>query len=209
MPLVVAIILNGSLMSKYGYYTPWYLAGAGLALAGGSLMYTVTASTPIANIYGYMALLGLGAGMYTQAGVAVAQAKSRPRDAAWAVGFVALGQLGGATIALAIANSVFMNRASEGILAIAPGASPELVRGTLSGVGSTLLESFDAAARSAGLDAIAAAIGSTYVLSIAGAALSIAIVPFMAWEKVSLFALVFPPSLLSPQRFSPACLLQR
>lgn len=32
------IVANGGLMSKYGYYQPWYIAGSALALIGGVLL---------------------------------------------------------------------------------------------------------------------------------------------------------------------------
>ncbi|PVH92939.1 MFS general substrate transporter [Periconia macrospinosa] len=185
-PVVFGIITNGSLMSKYGYYTPWYLVGGCIALAGSALMYTVKADTPNGNIYGYLAVLGIGGGMYAQASFAVVQAKSKPEEIAWAVGFVALGQLGGTTISLAIANSLFMNGAKNGILAIVPSAPAAEVQGALSGAGSALFQTFDEATKAAALAAIAKAIGTTYILAITSAAFTLILVPFMSFEKVSL-----------------------
>lgn len=36
--LVFTSLLNGVLMSKYGYYTPWYIIGSGLSVIGSALM---------------------------------------------------------------------------------------------------------------------------------------------------------------------------
>jgi len=36
--LSAAIMLNGHFMSKFGYYQPWYLVGAALALTGNALL---------------------------------------------------------------------------------------------------------------------------------------------------------------------------
>ena len=183
-PLVFAVIMNGALMSKYGYYTPWYLAGGAFALIGSSLLYTVKADTSSGNIYGYLVLLGIGGGMYAQASFAVAQAKSKPHEIPWAVGFIALGQLAGATIALAIGNSLFLNKATEGILAVAPSAPRSEVQGALSGAGSALFRTFDPSTRKAALDAISHGISLTYILAMTGAALTICLVPLMPFEKV-------------------------
>ena len=51
--LVFAVIFNGALMSKYGYYLPWYLVGSCISLVGSALMYTVNLDTSTSKIYGY------------------------------------------------------------------------------------------------------------------------------------------------------------
>lgn len=122
--------------------------------------------------------------MYAQASFAVAQAKSKPHGIPWAVGFIALGQLSGATIALAIGSSLFLNKALEGILAVALSASKSEVLGALSGVGSALFRKFDQTTRKAALEAISNGISMTYVLAMTGAALTISLVSLMSFEKV-------------------------
>ena len=184
--LVFAVILNGALMSKYGYYMPWYLAGGCLALIGSALMYTVKLDTSTSKIYGYMVLLGIGGGMYAQAGFAIAQVKVRPHEIPMAIGFISLAQIGGATIALAIANSVFLNQATKGILAILPHESRSVVQGAVSGAGSTFFKTLDPAVRTAVLGAVAHAISRIYILAITAAALSIILAAFMSREKVSI-----------------------
>ncbi|KAG6358211.1 hypothetical protein INS49_014095 [Diaporthe citri] len=69
--MVVFIIINGSLMGKLGYYTPWFTAGGLLALTGAALVYTVRADTSLARIYGYTVILGSGVGMWLQASLFV------------------------------------------------------------------------------------------------------------------------------------------
>jgi Na+/melibiose symporter-like transporter len=109
--MVVLIILNGALMSKLGYYTPWFTLGGLLAMAGAALMYTVRLDTSESRIYGYTVLLGAGVGMWLQAPFSVAQAVVAPEDVPAAVGFMMLAQFAGITFALAIANTVFLNNA--------------------------------------------------------------------------------------------------
>lgn len=184
--LVFSVILNGALMSKYGYYMPWYLVGGILALIGSALMYTVTLDTSISKIYGYTVLLGIGGGMYAQASFAIAQVKVPPQDIPLAIGFISLAQIGGATIALAIANSVFLNQATNGILAILPDVPRGIVQGAVSGAGSTFFQSLDPAIKTAVLAVVTQAISRIYILSITGAALSIVLAVFMSREKLFL-----------------------
>ena len=182
--LVAAVIANGALMSKYGYYMPWYCAGGCIALVGSVLMYTVNFNTSYSKIYGYTILTGVGGGMFVQAGFSIAQAKSQPREIPLAIGFISLAQLAGATISLAIANSVFINQATTDILAIVPSASASIVQGAVSGVGSDFFKTLDPSTRSAVLNAVANATSRVYILTITAAALSIVLSIFMPLEKV-------------------------
>ena len=185
--LVFAVILNGALMSKYGYYMPWYLVGGCLGLIGSALMYTVNLDTSTSKIYGYTVLLGLGGGMYAQAGFAIAQVKVPPPEIPLAIGFISLAQIGGATIALAIANSVFLNQATNGILAILPQEPRSVVQGAVSGAGSTFFQTLDPSVKTAVLEAVTHAISRIYILAMTGAALSVVLAVFMSREKVSKF----------------------
>ncbi|KAL4812951.1 major facilitator superfamily domain-containing protein [Aspergillus spinulosporus] len=76
--MVVTILTNGALLSKLGYYMPWYLVGGLLVVAGGALMYTVDLATPTSRTYGYTVLMG------------VVQAVIKPEGAPSAVGFIKL-----------------------------------------------------------------------------------------------------------------------
>lgn len=183
--LIFAVILNGVLMSKYGYYMPWYLSGGCLALIGSALMYTVELDTSTSKIYGYTALIGVGGGMYAQASFAIAQVKVQPHEIPSAIGFISLAQTGGATIALAIANSVFLNQATNGILAILPHEPRSVVQSAVSGAGSAFFQRLDPSVKTAVLGAVTHAISRTYILAITGAALTIVLAVFMSREKVS------------------------
>ncbi|KAL8782246.1 MAG: hypothetical protein Q9213_005549 [Squamulea squamosa] len=182
--MVTAVILNGALMSKYGYYMPWYLVGGCIALIGSALMYTVKLDTSTSKIYGYTALLGIGSGMYGQAGFSVAQAKVRPHEIPLAIGFVSLAQISGATTALAIANSIFLNQATNDILAIMPYQPRNVVQGAVSGAGSNFFQTLDASVKTAVLEAVTRAISQIYILAITAAALTVVLAVFMSREKV-------------------------
>ena len=183
--LVFATIMNGVFMSKYGYYMPWFLAGGCFALIGSALMYTVKTDTSVSKIYGYTVLLGIGGGMYAQASFAIAQVKVKPQEIPSAIGFISLAQIGAATIALAIANSVFLNQATNGILAILPNVPRSVVQSSVSGAGSTFFRTLDPSVKTAVLGAVTHAISRIYILAITGSALTIVLSLFMSREKVS------------------------
>lgn len=72
--LIFFSIFKGVVFGKEGHYLPWFLISAVLSIVGGVLMFTVDEATSTASIYGYTALLGIGAGCAVQTGFIVAQA---------------------------------------------------------------------------------------------------------------------------------------
>lgn len=176
-------------MPRSGYYMPWYVTGSCISLVASVLMYTVKLSTPESNIYGFTTMLGLGAGIYAQAGFSVAQAKAKPSEIPVATGFISLAQLTGGTISLAIANAVFLQKATDGILAIIPTASPETVQNAITNAHSDFLTSLTGDQRNAVLEALTNAMSKVYILSIVAAAMSVTLSLLLPREKVSFTAL--------------------
>ena len=71
---VLFVMVNGAILGKEGHYAPWFLVASPVILAGAVLMYTVDESTSDSRVYGYSALLGIGAGCLIQMPFVVAQA---------------------------------------------------------------------------------------------------------------------------------------
>lgn len=186
--LVVTVVLNGVILSKQGFYMPWYLVGGILTLIGGALMYTVERETSTARVYGYSILIAVGSGAFIQASFSVAQAKVQPKDIPLAVGFITCGQVGGGTIALAISNSVFLNRSTNELVRIIPDSTAASVRGAIAGRGSALFERLTADQREAVLNALVDSIGRVYILVITAGALAIVLSAFLKREKLFLEA---------------------
>ncbi|RWA11891.1 hypothetical protein EKO27_g3189 [Xylaria grammica] len=183
--MVVTVFANGALLSKLGHYIPWYTAGGLLTVAGGALMYTVNGETSDARIYGYTVILGLGVGMYLQGSFSVAQAVVSPEDIPPAIGFLTLAQFLGITIALAIANAVYLNDSTQRIAELAPFLTQEQIELAVQGTSSGILNGLTADVRAAVLDVIASAISKTYVLVIAGG--SLVAVSSLAMKRAKLF----------------------
>ena len=141
--LVFMCIANGVVMSATGYYMPWFLGGGIVTVIGSALLFTVGDTTSAASVYGYSVLSGIGAGSFVQAGFSVAQASVEPRFIPVAIGFITCAQIGGGTIALAIANAVFLNGSTREIAAVLPTAPVADIQAAVAGAGSTFLKGLD------------------------------------------------------------------
>ncbi|KAL8951311.1 MAG: hypothetical protein Q9222_002710 [Ikaeria aurantiellina] len=115
LPLIVlitaTIMINGGVLSKTGFYKPWYVLGSLLLLVGGVLICMLISEhwltfqtddlttaridldTSKSRLYGYQAILGVGVGCYLQSGYAVIQAVLSPTDLAYAVTYMLAGKL--------------------------------------------------------------------------------------------------------------------
>ena len=186
--LVLFCVANGGIMSATGYYMPWYLGGAILTVIGSALMYTVDIHSSTSRIYGYSVLIGIGAGGFIQASYSVAQGKVEPRYIPLAIGFITMAQIGGATIGLVIANSVFLNRATHTISTILPNLPRGQIQGAVSGAGSDIIRNLDPDTKRKVIEAIVSAIDKTYILGITAGALAAVLALFMKREKLFMVA---------------------
>ncbi|KAJ5153823.1 Major facilitator superfamily domain general substrate transporter [Penicillium coprophilum] len=164
MLMIFATISNGAFLSKVGYYMPWYFVGGILVVIGGALMFTVDTTTSVSNIYGYTVIIGIGAGLFCQASFSVVQAVVQPEMVPASIGFISTGQVTGITLALAIANAVFLNKSEDGIKAILPNTPTAEIQQTITGAGSAIFENMSADDRQRVLAVIVSAISSTYAL---------------------------------------------
>ncbi|GFN13269.1 hypothetical protein AtubIFM55763_001311 [Aspergillus tubingensis] len=182
--MIVAVIGNGAILSTHGLYMPWFLAGGILCLIGSALMYTVGLTTSVAHIYGYTVLIGFGVGLFSQASFSIAQAVAEPHMAPSAVGFITCAQISGCTIALAIANALFLNKSVEGIKAVLPNVSSSEVELAITGTGSQLFEGLSEETKNKVLEAIVKALNNSYILSMVAAALVVVLSVCMKREKL-------------------------
>ncbi|OKL56408.1 hypothetical protein UA08_08056 [Talaromyces atroroseus] len=182
--MVATIFTNGALLAKWGLYMPWYTAGGALTLTGGALMYTVGLTTSTAHVYGYTAITGLGVGLFIQASFSVAQAVVTPSRVPAAVGFITLAQFAGITIAMTIANSLYLNGSETRIAEILPNVSKEEIQLAMTGVKGTFLDSLGPGVSQEVLTAIVDAISKTYALEITAGALVFVLSFLMKRERL-------------------------
>ncbi|KAJ5456704.1 Major facilitator superfamily domaingeneral substrate transporter [Penicillium desertorum] len=182
--LIFTIIANGHMMSRFGYYIPWYFFGALFELIAAVLMYRVKADTSASAIYGYTALMALGVGAYNQAGYSVVQAKVPKAEIPWALGFMMVSQLGGIVLALGIAGAIFVNKATQELLQLLPDANPADVKNSITGMSSGFFKTLTESQQAAALGIIVSAIDDVYVLLIVAGALGVLLSLFLKREKL-------------------------
>jgi len=182
--LVTAVILNGVLMGKFGYYMPWYLCGGVLVVIGSALMYTIDLDTSDSKIYGYSVLIALGTGFFSQASFPIAQAKVGPHQISAATGFIGSAQVGGMAIALSVSNAIFLNEATTKISAALPNAHPESVRAAVSGADGAFLQTLSGDDRNKVLNAIVDSIRNVFIMVIVAGVLTVCTSVFMKRDKL-------------------------
>lgn len=182
--MVFACIVNGAVLSQYGYYMPWYLGGGIFFIIGSALMYTVNINSSAAQIYGYTILIGVGVGSYCQTSYSVAQVSVKPKDVPSAVGFITCAQITGVTISIAIANSVFLNGAENGIAALMPEVPRDQIQSAIAGVGSQFVQSLPDAMKTLVLDAIVTAMSKAYIVCIVAGCVSVVLSLFLKRERL-------------------------
>ncbi|KAE8421983.1 major facilitator superfamily domain-containing protein [Aspergillus pseudocaelatus] len=187
--LVVAIQGSGIMMSRVGYYKPWYLAGSVLALIPAVLMSTVVEThTSPSVLYGLELVLGLGAGLYTQAAFAVIQAVTPPSDSADGLTLMILAQLTGMTLGLSITGATFVNVAQNRLYELLPKLPRAQVSRIVSGTSSGLLSTLPRHIREQALDIIVLAWRDVFTCVYVGAALSLACAIFLVNKRANIRA---------------------
>jgi MFS family permease len=182
--LVFGSVAGGFLISKVGYYSPFYVLGTALGLIGSALLHVSTTDTSAARIYGYSALVGLGAGMYSQAGFAVAQAKVDKNHVGQAIGFLTTGQLLGAVVSLAIGGTVLINTASSGLTKLLPDTPIEVIKNAIAGTAGNFFDTLDPQTRVAALGVIVNSIDKVFILTITAGAVGFVCSVFLKHERI-------------------------
>jgi len=182
--LVFGSVAGGIAITKLGFYSPFYIIGTALGLIGSALLYTSTTTTSAGNIYGYTILVGLGSGMYSQAGFAVAQAKVPKNHVGSAIGFLTTGQLLGAVISLSVGGTVLINNATAGLTELLPDVPIETIKNAIAGTAGAFFGTLDDATREAALKVIVQSIDKVYILTITAGAVGFVASVFLKHERI-------------------------
>ena len=78
--LTIAVILQGAVLTKVGYFTPIMTIGAGLTAIGCGLFYMLEVNTSVGKWVGYQIFTGFVIGMTFQITLTVVQSTSTPED---------------------------------------------------------------------------------------------------------------------------------
>jgi hypothetical protein len=126
-----------------------------------------------ARIYGYTSFIGIGAGMFIQAGFSVAQAKVSTSRETDATSFISWGQNMGIMISLAISGAVFQNNSIDKLKHVLPNLSRNELKAVISGIESEIFKRLDDDTRARVLQAIVWAMSRTYFLVVTAGAMAI------------------------------------
>ncbi|KAF2498757.1 putative MFS drug efflux transporter [Lophium mytilinum] len=188
LPFVIltaaAMMVNGALGVKLGWYMPWYLVGSILVVIGAALLQTISQTTSTSKMYGYIILIAVGVGSYGMMPFSVAQAKVDPAQAPAARAFIGFGQMLGASFSVAVANSVFINRATVGIRHILPEESLGAIQAAIAGVSGSIFEKLSREEKKEVLDAIVAAIKDVFVMPLTMGAATLVLSLAMKRERL-------------------------
>lgn len=105
--------------------------------------------------------------MWLQASFSVAQAVVALADISSAVGFITLAQFMGITIALSIANTIFMNNSQTKISEILPNFPISEIQAAMQGAQNGFVQSLSPELKAQVVNVIVESISKTYVLVIA------------------------------------------
>ncbi|KAJ5374198.1 efflux pump antibiotic resistance protein [Penicillium concentricum] len=184
MMVAAFALINGALMTKLGYYMPWYTFGGALILIGSALMYTVDISTKIGNVYGYTVLMGIGVGSYVHACYPVAQNLVGPTEIPDVISFMSVAQSTGITVFLAVMGTVYNNGAILKVQAVLPDATKAGVLEALTGTTSVIFDSLDEAVRSDVIGAIIEAMKPVWLILVVAGALSFVLSFFLGRDRL-------------------------
>jgi EmrB/QacA subfamily drug resistance transporter len=111
--LLLTSILVGQLISRYGHWKPYLIAGALSLIAGSSLLSTLHYDTPFVLVSLYMFLLGAGVGMSMQNLVLIVQNTARPEEMGAASSGVTFFRSLGGTVGVSAMGAVLAASATD------------------------------------------------------------------------------------------------
>lgn len=189
LPFVVLVALasiaNGILMSRLGYYMPWFLLGSLLTVIGGALMYTVEYNTPVANIYGYTTILGLGGGCFLMTAFGcVSAVLPDESDVFNAIGVISLAQCVGITLFPALGGCVFQNTGKALLRAILPPEVAVHADSILAGTRSVEYQRLVPELQVRVSETIVEAMGNLYLMTVVVCGVLVLVSPFLGMGRL-------------------------
>ncbi|OOO13446.1 major facilitator superfamily MFS_1 [Aspergillus oryzae] len=169
---IAVVLLVGALLPLFGRYNLIYIiAGLATVAGAGAMAATLSPDVPESQVMGLEALIGVGLGCSYQHGVGISNVINKdPRDKVDSVVMFNLAQMGGITVILSIAGSIFQNVGFHLLKEVigGNGYSEDDLRQALAGVSSTVWGSDDPDVLARGVQAASEALAREYYLIVAG-----------------------------------------
>ncbi|OJD15549.1 hypothetical protein AJ78_04206 [Emergomyces pasteurianus Ep9510] len=188
--LVFTITVNmatGWALPKINYYMPMcLLSGILMTLAGSLLVAFLLPTTPVAQIYGFSILMGVGTGITMQLGYSVTSLKATSTDTLSAINLQNVAQIGATVICIVLASQAFQSNAVHNLdrVLAGKGFSQSDIHGAVAGARSTLLGRLNGELRTAAIRAITSAIARAFIIPLVAGVLSIITSLLMRRERL-------------------------
>lgn len=134
---VITSLASGVIISKVGYYTPFFILSSTIMPIGAGLLSTLTPSTGSAKWIGYQIVFGIGLGFGAQQGMNVVQTVLGRSDISTGSALVLFARFLGSAIFVPVAQNILLNGLVSKLSNL-PGINP----GTVTGAGATELKNF-------------------------------------------------------------------
>lgn len=211
-------MLSGITFPLLGRPALYFLSGGILVTAAGAAMFReIKPDVTIANIYGFLVLIGAGVGICMQLGYAIAAGSVPPHRVPAAIGIINIAQIGSGAIALvrrlavpflsfpfhlsvylltndeqSMASSIFQNLGQRYLRSSLTDAgyhfTPFEIENALAGADSAILSGSDARARALAIAAIDRAIAKTFALVFVGGAVCAVCALGLSWKGATIGA---------------------
>ncbi|KAJ0107621.1 hypothetical protein J7T55_007812 [Diaporthe amygdali] len=143
LSMVLTSIIGGIATTKVGYYTPFAIAGTCIMSIGAGLLTTLQVDSGSGKWIGYQIVYGFGLGFCMQVPALAAQASLPKKDISMGIGLILFGTLLGASVYVAVGESILLNGLVSRLSGI-PGVDPSLLT---SGGATSVISSLPAGVR--------------------------------------------------------------
>lgn len=185
LPLIIgttiATILSGGLISAYGHFVPFMIAGSIMGTIGSGLLYTLDTTSSSSAWIGYQALAGLGIGLTIQVPIIAGQASVSADDLSSATAMILFSQTIGGAFLTSAGQVAVANTLTNRLPVTAPGVDPAAV--VVAGVGQ-IRESFPAHDVPGIILAYMAGLKVAYAIAIACAGISVLASAASKWKNL-------------------------
>jgi predicted MFS family arabinose efflux permease len=133
LPMILSVVFgslsSGIIISRVGYYTPFFLLSSVIMPIGAGLITTFTPSTGHAKWIGYQVLFGVGLGFGSQQPLNVVQTVLERSDIATGSALIMFIRFLGSAVFLPVAQNIFINGLVSKLTNL-PGISPSAITGS-------------------------------------------------------------------------------
>ncbi|KAJ5537644.1 Aspyridones efflux protein [Penicillium frequentans] len=127
VPMTIFGLSTGFFTTRFGYYVPFMWAGSVLYVMGSVLLFRLDADSSPGHYVGYQILAGAGCGMAIQVTFIAVQVVVSPQDMAHACNMEVLFRQLGSSIAISLAENIFLSSVTSPLEKIVPGESSSIL----------------------------------------------------------------------------------